>query len=109
MEYMDWTGSQSIPSGSPIRNAASLLRSAYQEHQTLLKSWGKVLHKYLEEIWQPSISAFSETTLRKTSTEAEISSILHESEHDPKSIVLQTKCSSSGNAIGVLLARHPSM
>jgi Cdc6-like AAA superfamily ATPase len=106
IEDMDWSEFQITYSDNGISKAVSLLHSTYEEHQTLLKSWGHVLRKYPEEIWQPSISAFSPSELRKTSTQAEILSIIHDSENDQNWIILQTKCSSSGDTIGVLLGRY---
>ncbi|KAF1846338.1 uncharacterized protein K460DRAFT_282847 [Cucurbitaria berberidis CBS 394.84] len=108
MESVDWKRIDSIYNDSEIKTAASLLHLAFEEHRGLVKSWGNVLQKYPEELWQPSISAFSESMLRKTTTAAETTSILHNSTGGQDSTVLQTKCSSSGHAIGILRAQYQS-
>ncbi|KAH7348267.1 hypothetical protein BKA66DRAFT_447366 [Pyrenochaeta sp. MPI-SDFR-AT-0127] len=108
MQSVEWGNSQSISALNKVRKAASLLNVAFKEHEGLVKYWGNVLQKNPEEIWQPSISAFSQSQLRKTSTAAEISSILCDSTKDRDLIVLQTKCSSSGHAIGILYAQYRS-
>lgn len=109
MQHFDWKNFPSILPDSSIRYAASLLHEAYQEHQVLAKTWGDLLEKYPEEIWQPSISAFSNSKLRKSLGQAEVSSILNKSMILHDSVVLQTKCSSSGNTIGILQAHYPRM
>lgn len=105
LKELDWAKIPNLAFVSSIRTAESLLKTAYEEQRLLLQSWKHVLGKYPEEIWQPSISAFSDSKLRKRSDQATVSSILKNSTIHRDSVVLQTKCSLSGEAIGILLAR----
>lgn len=106
IETMPTVQFQSLAAEAPLNRALSLFRAAYQDHRVLSESWRDVLCEYPEEIWQPSISAFTKSTLRTNSAEAEVSQIMHYNSEDPNVVVLQTKCSLSGNAIGILLARY---
>ncbi|KAH3960980.1 hypothetical protein HBH98_204640 [Parastagonospora nodorum] len=108
IESVGWESLQHFSAKSPVQSAVSLLHLAFQEHTKLVEYWSNVLKKYPEELWQPSISAFSESKLRKTSTAARTSSVPSNIAHDQNSVVLQTKCSSSGRAIGVLHAQYRS-
>jgi len=108
IESVNWESCQHISAKSTVRNAASLLHLAFEEHTKLVECWGNVLKKYPEELWQPSISAFSKSELRKTSTVAQTLSVPSNAAHDQNSVVLQTKCSSLGHAIGILHAQYRS-
>jgi hypothetical protein len=108
VESIDWERCQHISAKSAVKNAASLLRLAFEEHIKLVKSWSNVLTTHPEELWQPSISAFSASKLRKTSTAAQASKVTSNATNQRDTVVLQTKCSSSGHAIGILHAKYRS-
>lgn len=108
IESVDWECWQHVSAKSVVRNAALLLRLAFEEHTKLVESWSNVLKTHPEELWQPSISAFSKSKLRKTSTAAQTSKVPSNAAHDTDTAVLQTKCSSSGHAIGILHAQYRS-
>ncbi|KAF2451637.1 hypothetical protein P171DRAFT_325724, partial [Karstenula rhodostoma CBS 690.94] len=105
LKQLDWATIPTLAFATSIRTAESLLKTAYEEQHLLLQTWKHVLEKYPEEIWQPSISAFSDSKLRKRSDQATVSTILGNPTTHQESVVLQTKCSLSGDAIGILLAR----
>lgn len=108
IESINWERCQHISAKSAVKNAVSLLHLAFEEHTELVRSWSNVLTTHPEELWQPSISAFSASKLRKTSTAAQTSKVTSNATNQQDTVILQTKCSSSGHAIGILHAKYRS-
>ena len=89
----------------------SLLRIVYQEQTYLLTSWRRVLEAHPEEIWGPSISAFSrfqlDSPLHELSTAATMQSLTQINPSEGQFIVIKTQVSSCGQEIALVTANKP--
>lgn len=91
----------------------SLLRIVYQEQTYLRSSWRRVLETHPEEIWGPSISAFSrfqlDSPLHELSTAATMQSLTRIDPSEGQSIVIKTQVSSCGQKMALVTVKKPEL
>ncbi|KAF7540539.1 hypothetical protein G7Z17_g12163 [Cylindrodendrum hubeiense] len=92
---------------SALGKAFSLIRWAYVEHNRIPNAWRDELEKHPEKIWLPSLPALSNTKLVGTASDASISPIIDRWKLGYSSIVILTRMSATGHAIGIVSIKPP--
>ncbi|KAE9370139.1 hypothetical protein N431DRAFT_484441 [Stipitochalara longipes BDJ] len=111
-ETFQQKSSADLPSNeASFMKALSLIRVVWEEQIYLISSWRRVLEVHPEEIWKPSISAFSRlhqsSPLHELSDDATMHTLAQPKTTQVKYTVIQSQVSSCGQELAVITVKKP--